>query len=117
MHRFLFLVTLALYGFSAMDLHEWTQVPRVIVHLLEHHSDLGHHDEVVNGQHEHDGDHDPFDDGCHEEFCACGGPAFLPMHQRVSIVRSDVAMTLIGPAINARLNSYSGKVWNPPKQA
>ena len=44
MRTLLFTFTLVLYGFSAMDMHEWVRVPQVFVHLLEHHSAFGHHD-------------------------------------------------------------------------
>ena len=35
MRRLLFLFTLALYAWSAMELHEWVRVPETLVHLVQ----------------------------------------------------------------------------------
>ncbi|QQR86943.1 MAG: hypothetical protein IPJ76_01575 [Flavobacteriales bacterium] len=116
MRRLLFLLTLAVYGFSAMELHEWVRVPQVVLHLLEHHSDLGHHDEETSDHHDHDGDHDPFGKGCHGEFCACSGMIALPTDQRASIVCLLPLTTTLGEAkLPIALGAFAGGVWNPPK--
>ena len=117
MRRLLFLLTLMLYGFSAMDLHEWLRVPMVVVHLLEHHSGLGQHD-AEGSKHGHDGDHDhtPFDADCHGEFCACSGTFALTTEQRVSLI-STVPLTTILEVVEQSIASgaFTGGVWNPPK--
>jgi hypothetical protein len=117
MRRYLFLLTLALYGFSAMDLHEWVRVPQVVLHLLEHHSDLGHHDEE-GSTHGHDGDHDhmPFDEDCHGEFCACSGMIALPMDHHAWVVSLVPLTTTMGVAeLPLASGAFTGGVWNPPK--
>ena len=116
MRRYLFLLTLALYGFSAMDLHEWVRVPQVVLHLLEHHSDLGHHDEngADHGDTEHD--HTPFDEDCHGEFCACSGMIALPSDQRAWVVSLIPLTTTLGVAeLPIASGAFTGGVWNPPK--
>lgn len=116
MRRLLFLLTLALYGFSAMDLHEWAHVPQAIVHLLEHHSDFGHHDsEDAPDHHGGSGDHHPFGGDCHEVFCACGGAAFVPMHQRVVLAVGTSFLSLGAAPVHELIEAYSGSKWNPPK--
>ena len=117
MRRHLFLLTLALYGFSALDLHEWARVPQVALHLLEHHSDLGHHDEE-GSEHGHDSDHDhtPFDADCHGEFCACSGMIALPTDQRALLVSLAPLTTTMGMAeLPIATGAFTGGVWNPPK--
>ncbi len=39
-------------------------MPATVVHWVEHHTDLGHHDEETGHHHDEHGDHDPF--GCDE---------------------------------------------------
>ena len=118
MRRLLFMLTLALYGYSAMDLHEWAHVPATIAHLLEHHSDFGHHDEEGSGQgHEHPGSHNPFGGDCHETFCACSGAAFVVMHQTMGIAYQEAAIALGELPVEMNIISGSGSVWNPPKRA
>ncbi len=117
MRRCLFLLTLALYGFSAMDLHEWARVPQVVLHLLEHHSDLGHHDEE-GSDHGHDADHDhtPFDEDCHGEFCACIGLVALPTDGRPLLISIVPLKTTLGMAeLPIASGAFTGGVWNPPK--
>lgn len=118
MRRALFLLTLALYGFSAMDLHEWVRVPQVVVHLLEHHSDFGHHDsEDATDHHDGPNDHHPFGGDCHEIFCACSGAAFVPMHQHVEIPIGTTYVSLGTAPVDDLIEAYSGSKWNPPKRA
>lgn len=117
MSRFLFAITLALYGFSAMELHEWVRVPQVVLHLLEHHSDLGHHDKD-GSHHGHDGQHDhsPFDKDCHGEFCACSGMVALTVEQRASAIVHVPLTTILGLAeLPIASGTFTGGVWNPPK--
>ncbi|MEO8589760.1 MAG: hypothetical protein ABI432_10355 [Flavobacteriales bacterium] len=117
MRRALFLIALALYGFSAMDMHEWVRVPHVLVHLLEHHSDLGHHDAEGTGHH-HDkpGDHDPFGGGCHEVFCACNGAVVINSDALRHVFSVLPLMTTLGMAeLPIASGAFTGGVWNPPK--
>ena len=117
MKRLLFALTLALYGFSAMELHEWVRVPEVVLHFLEHHSDLGHHD--AEGTHHEEGnahDHTPFDEGCNGEFCACSGMVALTTEQRFSSIALVPLMTTLGVAeLPIASGAFTGGVWNPPK--
>ena len=116
MRRLLFLLTLALYGFSAMDMHEWVRVPQVVLHLLEHHSDLGHHDNESGEHQDHDGDHSPFGTDCHGEFCACSGMIALLTDQRslhISLV--PITTTLGAAELPIASGAFTGGVWNPPK--
>jgi hypothetical protein len=120
MRHLLFLLTLALYGSSAMELHEWVRVPQVVMHLLEHHSDLGHHDEEGAGHHTDElpgeaHDHSPFDEGCAHEFCACGGLALLPMRSVMAWMPPMSGSELRTAEVEAYIASYSGSKWNPPK--
>jgi hypothetical protein len=117
MRTLLFTFTLVLYGFSATDMHEWVRVPQVFVHLLEHHSAFGHHDAEHSQDDAHDGDHDPFDDGCHEVFCACTGALFLPLEQGVVLSVRSEGFALGSIWITRQLEGFSGSAWNPPKQA
>ena len=117
MRTILFALVLALYGFSAMEVHEWVRVPQAIAHQLEHHSDWGHHDSESGGHEEHPGEHSPFGHGCHEVLCACATPAFFPEHAGMSMLLSTSISTMIGPEQLATLATFSGKVWNPPKRA
>ncbi len=116
MRTILFTIVLSLYGFSALEMHEWVRVPQAVAHLLEHHSSWGHHDKQVNGHDEHEGDHNPFDDGCDELLCACATPAFFPEHAGMSVLLSTSISTMSGPEQLAKLATYSGNVWNPPKR-
>ena len=116
MRRLLFLLTLALYGYSATDMHEWVHVPQVVAHLLEHHSDLGHHDEDIGSHHDPAGHHDPFSEDCQGEFCACGGlvaVAPVPVGHLLSLAPLSVT---VGGALQAVVPcAFTGNVWNPPK--
>lgn len=117
MRRLLFLLTLALYGFSAMELHEWARVPQVVLHLLEHHSDLGHHDEE-GSDHGHEGDHDhtPFGSDCHGEFCACSGMIALGSDDASPLISLvPLTTTLGGIELPIASGAFTGGVWNPPK--
>lgn len=121
MRRILFLLTLSLYAWSVLEMHEWMHVPTVVVHLLEHHSDLGHHDEG-GAHHTHadlpadEHDHSPFDEGCADELCACGGVAVIPMRQTVRLSAPSAAVELAGAEVLASLATYQGAKWNPPKR-
>ncbi|MBK9760539.1 MAG: hypothetical protein IPO90_11355 [Flavobacteriales bacterium] len=117
MRRLLFLLTLALYGFSAMDLHEWAHVPKVVMHVLEHHSSLGHED-AEGSAHGHDDDHDhsPFEEDCHGEFCACSGLLAISVDQRAAVINLVPLTTLLGAAeLPIASGAFTGGVWNPPK--
>lgn len=116
MRQLLFALTLAVYGFSAMDLHEWVHVPQVVAHLLEHHSDLGHHDEDTGTHHDPAGHQDPFSKDCHGEFCACGGFAAIvpgPVGQLVTL--APLATPMGGLLLTSAPSAFTGNVWNPPK--
>ncbi|MFT3886043.1 MAG: hypothetical protein QM724_11610 [Flavobacteriales bacterium] len=118
MRRLLFLLTLALYGFSALEIHEWVKVPEVLVHLAVHHSDLGHHDGPKDHhEHEGDGDHNPFNDGCPETFCACHAPALIATRPAVLLTLVAPATTLASDDPEVRVVSFSGSKWNPPRLA
>jgi hypothetical protein len=114
--RPLFALTLALYAFSVLDLHEWAHVPATVVHWVEHHSDLGHHDEDTGEHHGDDGDHDPFAEDCHGEFCACSGlVALSAVNDPLQISLAPIS-TAVGPhVLNVAPCGFSGNVWNPPK--
>lgn len=117
MRRLVFLITLALYGFSAMELHEWARVPQVVMHLLEHHSDLGHHDAAGSG-HDHDSDHEhtPFGEDCHGELCACSGLVALPTDDSGLVTSLVPLTTTLGVAqLPIASGAFTGGVWNPPK--
>lgn len=121
MRSLLFIITLLSYGFSATEMHEWARVPQVVLHLLEHHSDLGHHDE--EGTHDdhhtdHDTDHDhmPFDEDCHGEFCACSGLIALSHDNRSLLISLVPLTTTLGVAeLPIASGAFTGGVWNPPK--
>ena len=120
MRRALFALTLFIYGFSATEMHEWLRVPQVLAHILEHHSDLGHHDEDGEG-HQHadlppgEHDHTPFDDGCTDAFCACSGAAFVPTGQQIRLLFVATVRELRPHEKQAHAASFSGSKWNPPK--
>jgi hypothetical protein len=120
MRSWLLLLTLSFYGFDAMDLHEWVRVPQVILHILEHHSDLGHHDHADLGhQHEdipaEDHDHSPFQEHG-DALCAhASAAAELPSAQLAAIFPSSRTELIRGRVPEAHLASYSGSKWNPPK--
>lgn len=121
MRRSLFLFTLAFYGTSAMELHEWVRVPQVVMHFLEEHTseefhDLFHDDHGTEeaGHEEHD--HTPFDADCHGEFCACSGLLALPPGASAHLLSSAPLTSRVGVALlPIALNAFSGNVWNPPK--
>lgn len=118
MRALLFLLTLGLYSWSALDLHEWVHMPEVVVHFVEHHSDLGHHDDAAHaGQsEEHQHGHGPFDTDCHEHFCACSATPLIAT--RVQLTVTDITgrpQTLEALEAQAHLISFSGSKWNPPR--
>ncbi len=120
MRRVLFLFTLALYAWSAMEMHEWVRVPQVVLHILEHHSDFGHHDDDSEG-HQHadlppgEHDHTPFDDGCSDVFCACSGIALASTHSSLHLVLSRATIALSPAEETLHFVSFSGSKWNPPR--
>lgn len=113
--RYLFALTLALCAFSVLDLHEWAHVPATMVHWVEHHTDLGHHDEESGEHHDEHGDHDPF--GC-DEHGTCTAFAFVGLvaepHATVIVV-PVVERPMSMPVEEGALAAYSGSKWNPPK--
>ncbi|MBK7752048.1 MAG: hypothetical protein IPI41_05365 [Flavobacteriales bacterium] len=117
MRRLLFLLALSLYGSSAMELHEWARVPQVVMHLLEHHSDLGHHD-PAGSAHGHDSDHDhtPFGEDPHGELCACSGMIALSSEHGSSVISLVPLTTTLGVVeLPIASGAFTGGVWNPPK--
>jgi hypothetical protein len=116
MHRWLLILTLALYGFTALDLHEWVRVPEVVLHLLEHHSDLGHHhDAPAQHDHEDSGHHDPFGHA-HHEACGAGSLVSLPGEASTpALIISASARALLPAEAPMALSAFSGSKWNPPK--
>ncbi len=116
MRRVLFALTLAIYGFSAMDLHEWVRVPHVVLHLLEHHSDFGHHhDAPAQHDHEDSGDHNPFGHENHEA-CGAGTLVSLPCdHACLRLIVPMSASALVPAEVRRALSGFSGSKWNPPK--
>lgn len=120
MRRALFFLALALYSWGTLEMHEWVRVPGVVLHLLEHHSDLGHHDEDGPG-HRHadlppgEHDHSPFDDGCNEQFCGCSSQALLPLRDAITFAIPSPAVRLLTSDVEARVASFSGSKWNPPR--
>lgn len=120
MRRALFLFTLVLYAWSATEMHEWVRVPQVVTHLLEHHSDFGHHDPAGPGHHhddvpDHEHDHSPFDDGCHDEFCACSSPVLIATVPQLALTVPDQALELAPVYRESDIISFSGSKWNPPR--
>ena len=122
MRRLLFLLTLALYGFSALELHEWARVPQVVMHFLEQHTSeeyhtLCHADHGSGGtQQAGEHDHTPFDEDCHGEFCACSGMVALPPVATAHLLSSALLTTTIGATFSPMTpGAFSGNVWNPPK--
>ncbi|MBK6831520.1 MAG: hypothetical protein IPG92_12655 [Flavobacteriales bacterium] len=113
--RLLFLLTLAVYGFSATDMHEWAHVPATVVHWVEHHTDLGHHDEETGHHHDEHGDHSPF--GCDEHgTCTAFGSVGLAMEPHaVSMQVSVIDRPAAVPVDEGALAAFSGSKWNPPK--
>ena len=117
MRHLLFALALLAYGSSSMELHEWARVPQVVLHLLEHHSDLGHHD-AEGSDHGHGGDHDhsPFSEDGHGDLCACGGMVALPTDQRAQGVSAIPLETTLGiTELPIASGAFTGGVWNPPK--
>ncbi len=127
MRRILFLLTLALFSWSALEMHEWVRVPEVLAHMLEHHSDLGHHDDgdghcadepaTERGHaHDHDHDHSPFAGGCHGDACSTGA-VVLPVQYFASIPMPSPSVQQVGGEVEAYVASFQGSKWNPPKHA
>lgn len=117
MRRLLFLLTLGFYGFAAMDLHEWARVPQVVVHLLEHHSDLGHHHENA-AEHGHGDDegHDPFQGHPDEACAAMTLLSIVADHSEVIMTVPFIGRTLVPLEDDDALLAHTGSKWNPPKQ-
>ena len=121
MRRLLFALTLAVYGFSAMELHEWVRVPQVVLHFLEQHTSEEYHDlfhdEHVAGEKGHEEhDHTPFDEDCHGEFCACSGMVALSSEPRSLVITLIPLKTTLGVAeLPIATGAFTGGVWNPPK--
>ena len=113
--RPLFFITLALYAFSVMDMHMWAHVPQSIVHWVEHHSDLGHHDHAGGHHHDEHGDHDPFNCEEHGPFAAftCASVALDPQAITWNVPIA-VRVTAV-PTDEGALSAYSGSKWNPPR--
>lgn len=120
MRRLLFLLTLALYGFSATDMHEWLHVPQVVMHFLEQHTsedfhDLFHNEHTDDQQHD-EHDHDPFSEDCHGEFCACSGLVALSPVNRSLLISLQPLTTKVGAQfLNVAPSGFTGNVWIPPK--
>lgn len=115
--RLLAILTLSLYGFTAVDMHTWVRVPQVVLHLLEHHSDFGHHHEsaVEHGHADDEDGHNPFDQDDHG---ACGALSLvsLPIHAEGLTLAAPFAEATFGAVERTgALASYSGSKWNPPK--
>ncbi len=116
----LFLLTLAVYGFSATDMHEWLHVPQVAVHFLEQHTGEEFHDlfhDEHTGAPAHDEHaHDPFSADCHGEFCACSGlVALSPVTAAFRISLAPLTTTVGAHVLNVAPCAFAGNVWNPPK--
>ncbi len=118
MRRMLFLLSLMLYGWSAMDLHSWEKVPEVVWHMLEHHGDFDfshHHDAAEHGHTEDEG-HDPFTPHQHEA-CASISIASLPDVPEGFPSPVTVMAQCVPPAgDDAALSAFSGSKWNPPRR-
>ncbi|MBS1580831.1 MAG: hypothetical protein JST66_01390 [Bacteroidetes bacterium] len=118
MRRALFLLTLGLYAWSALELHEWVRLPEVVIHFVEHHSDFGHHDDAAHtGQsEEHQHGHEPMSKDCRDHFCACNVPALIAT--RPQLIVTDLRgplMTLEAFQESGDIASFSGSKWNPPR--
>jgi len=99
-----------------MEMHEWVQVPQAVAHLLEHHSDLGHHDEDTGDHHGPDGHQEPFGEDCHGEFCACSGMvAIAPGTAALLVSTTPLTTTVRSAFLPAAPCAFAGNVWNPPK--
>ncbi|MBK8339824.1 MAG: hypothetical protein IPK99_07415 [Flavobacteriales bacterium] len=117
MRRLHFLLTLALYGFSATEMHEWVRVPQVVMHLLEHHSDFGHHhdDAAEHGHGDDDGAHNPFGHE-HQEACGASCVVSLPVHPySLSLIVPMSTALLLPSEMATALSDCTGSKWNPPK--
>ncbi len=120
MRRALFMLTLVLYAWGTMEMHEWVRVPHVVAHILVHHSFLGHHDPDFPGHHHTDvpdqeHSHSPFNDGCHDDFCVCGGMALIATFPKLTIQLPRHALKQFFHYPESDICSFSGTKWNPPK--
>lgn len=115
--RLAFALVLTLYALSATEMHDWVRIPDVVVHMLEHHSELGHTDAPDHHDDEHGHDHDPFADCCANEFCACGGAAFITTLPQFSFSAPLNALVLTPVYIESNIDAFSGSKWNPPRLA
>lgn len=118
--RFLFAFTLALYAFSALELHEWLHVPHAVAHFLEQHTSEDYHDlfhTEHTGAEQHDAhDHDPFSEDCHGEFCACSGLiALSPVSHSFRISLAPTTTVVGAHVLCVAPCGFAGNVWNPPK--
>ena len=107
---------LMVYGSGAMDLHEWVRVPQVVLHLLEHHSDFGHHhDNAAEHGHEDSDGHNPFGHEQHEA-CATTSLVSLPAEPQVFLLVVPASVSALGSSeMVTALSDFSGSKWNPPK--
>lgn len=118
MRRVLFLLTLGLYAWSALDLHEWVRVPEVLIHFIEHHSDLGHHDDDRHaGQSaDHQHGHEPFGKDCSEHFCACSTMALIATRPQLTVTdMPGRPRTIEALEQQGHTASFLGPKWNPPR--
>jgi len=118
--RFSFALVMALYAFSAFEVHEWLHVPSAVAHFLEQHTSEEFHDlfhEEHTGAQEHDEhDHDPFSEDCHGEFCACSGlVALAPVNSAFHISLAPITTAVGAHVLNVAPCGFAGNVWNPPK--
>lgn len=118
--RLPFALVLALYAFSALEVHEWLHVPSTVAHFLEQHTGEEFHDlfhEEHGPAHQHDDhDHDPFSEDCHGEFCACSGlVALSPTNGSFRISVATLTTVVSAHVIDVPPCGFSGNVWNPPK--
>ncbi|MBL7953085.1 MAG: hypothetical protein JNM62_15355 [Flavobacteriales bacterium] len=117
MRRLLFAFLLGSYAFGVMDLHSWAHVPRVLLHLLEHHSDLGHHHSgaLEHGHADDEDDHDPFVPHQHE---ACTTLSVASLHQQPGGLTAPIpwrARRVVPYYEDNALSAFSGSKWNPPR--
>ncbi|MBK7940424.1 MAG: hypothetical protein IPJ87_00855 [Flavobacteriales bacterium] len=88
-------------------------------HLLEHHSDLGHHDHEGSDHGHEDGsdDHNPFQGHAGE---VCGAMTIVCIaadHPCIHLSVPTLERTLAPSEDDDVLVAYTGSKWNPPKRA
>lgn len=117
MRHLLFLLTLGFYGFAAMDLHEWARVPQVLVHLLEHHSEFGHHhDDASDHGHGDEEEHNPFKGHADEACASMTLWSVAADHTVIVMTVPSMERGLIPLEDEDALMAHTGSKWNPPKQ-